>query len=146
MVRNENIRFLIKPEYFVTFAFTLLILPFKWVVAWIASCAFHEICHYTAIRLSGCKIFCIEIGAEGIVIDTEFHNNIQELICALSGPVGGFLLILMGKWFPRLAICGFFQSAYNLLPIYPLDGGRAVRCILQQLFPAPLPVPFSFCF
>ena len=59
----------------------------------------------------------------------------EECLCALAGPVGGFLLLSMCRIYPELAVWGMFQSIYNLLPVYPLDGGRAVRCIALILFP-----------
>ncbi len=134
---TASLRFLIKPDYFLALALALLILPLKWVLAWIAASGFHELCHYLAIQMCGCKTFRIQISIKGVEMEAEFTDSIKELICALAGPVGGFLLILTGKWFPRFAICGFFQSIYNLIPIYPMDGGRAVHCILQYFVPAP---------
>ncbi|MBR4109852.1 MAG: M50 family metallopeptidase [Oscillospiraceae bacterium] len=125
----------IKTEYFIILALALLIIPFWWIMAWIIASVFHEICHYAALRLSGCRIFRVNIGPNGTVMDTDLSGDHKEILCALAGPVGGLLLILIGRWFPRVAICGLFQSAYNLIPIYPLDGGRVVQCVLHKLFP-----------
>lgn len=133
-------RITIKTEYYILLALALLIIPFWWIIAWIIASAFHELCHFTALRLSGYSIFRINIGPNGTVMDTDLCGNNREILCALAGPVGGLLLILIGKWFPRVAICGLFQSAYNLIPIYPLDGGRAVRGVLNKLFSESLAV------
>ncbi len=55
----------------------------------------------------------------------------KSVICILSGPMGSLLLFLFVRWIPRIAFCGLLQGIYNLLPIYPLDGGRVVRCMLD---------------
>ena len=55
-----------------------------------------------------------------------------ELLSALAGPAGGFMLFALHPVLPRLATAGLVQSVYNLLPVYPLDGGRIFRCILEM--------------
>ena len=59
----------------------------------------------------------------------------KELFCALAGPLGSLSLILVGRLFPRIALCGAFHGLYNLLPLYPLDGGRALHCGVRLLLP-----------
>ena len=75
----------------------------------------------------------LRICAGGAVMDASPMSTVRELFCVLAGPIGGMLLSLFFRWIPRVAICAVFQSAFNLLPIYPLDGGRAVGCILELL-------------
>ena len=52
-----------------------------------------------------------------------------ELVCVLAGPAASLLLLLLVRPFPRLALCGFVQGVYNLLPLGRLDGARAVACL-----------------
>ncbi len=109
-------------------ALMLLQLPIQWVAAVMAAAAVHEICHGLAVVLCGGNVRRISLGTRGARMDVDILSPGKELLCALAGPVGSLLLLLVSKWFPRLAICGAFHGIYNLLPVYPLDGGRALRC------------------
>ena len=62
-------------------------------------------------------------------------SPVRELLAAAAGPVGSLSLMLMGRFFPRLALCGLVQGLFNLLPIYPLDGGRILRRALELALP-----------
>ena len=45
------------------------------------------------------------------------------------------MLFLLSGRLPRLALCALIHSAYNLIPIYPMDGGRVVENLLLLLLP-----------
>ena len=122
----------VKPELLLALAFLLLLLPLQWIIAWFAAVAVHEACHFWALRLCGNRIFRVELKLSGAYMETEALSKGKGFMCALAGPIGGLLLLLLAPLFPRLAICGLFQSCYNLLPIFPLDGGRALRCLFQD--------------
>ncbi len=114
----------------------ILTLPLKWLIAAIAAAVFHELCHYMAIILLGGHAVALRFQGSAIQMDVLQLSRGRELLCALAGPMGGFLLLFLLPYCPRLAFCGCMQSVYNLLPIYPQDGGRAVRCLAFLLLPA----------
>lgn len=116
-------------------ALALLLLPLNWLVAAILAASFHELCHYLALRICGVRMFGLRIGSGGALMETESMDARRELICALSGPAGSILLLSVVRWMPELAICAGIQGLFNLLPLYPLDGGRAVRSLLTLLWP-----------
>ncbi len=127
--------FSFRGEIFLLLALMLLILPLQWVCAFFTAALWHEVCHWAAVYLCGSQINRISISPGGAVMDTPPLSSVRELICTLAGPMGGFLLLFLRQSFPRLALCGAVHSLYNLLPLLPLDGGRAFRTIMQILFP-----------
>lgn len=117
----------VTPEAYLTLAVVLLVLPFNWIVPWFAAAAVHELLHCLTVILTGGKIHGIRVDKHGAQITTSPLSNGQTILCALSGPAGGMLLTLFSHWYPRLAVCGFVQAAFNLLPIRPLDGWQALH-------------------
>lgn len=100
---------------------------------WFLASAFvHELGHIVMIRLCRGNIEKIILGAFGAVIQVGYLDYRSELRCALSGPAAGVLFsLLMLRLWPQAAIISFLLSAANLLPIYPLDGGRILRACLM---------------
>lgn len=115
-------------------ALMLMVLPVSWVLSMIVAAAFHEFCHFAAIRICGKGSKKINLQFSGAKIDMPNLSSRQELICALAGPVGSLFLVILIRWFPKIAICGVAQGLYNLLPAYPMDGGRALRCCCSMAF------------
>lgn len=111
----------------------LLIVPLKWVIAVVLATLFHEFCHAFAIICSGGSVLCVDVGYFGIHMTVEPMHPAQELICAAAGPVGSLILVFLSPCFQELALCGFCHGVYNLLPLFPMDGGRCLRSILHLI-------------
>ena len=118
----------------IALALGLLVLPIWWIFAAVMAALWHEFCHYFALRISGGRALGLRAGLRGAVMEVGFSGPGQEIICALAGPLGSLCLLCLAKWLPRTAICAGFHGLYNLMPIYPLDGGRIVRCLTERLF------------
>src|SRR3954452_24444670 len=101
----------------------------------------HEMVHAIQLRREGMKatapVFIPFLGAY-IGMKEMPKNAAVEARVGLAGPVLGSLgclvpLALYGvtgnNLFRALAFIGFFLNLFNLLPIVPLDGGRAMAAI-----------------
>lgn len=110
--------------------------PMQSFTPFLLSAAFHELGHLLALRLCGAEIKMIRLRAFGTQIVTLPIAYRKEYIVAAAGPLSNFLLLLFSaKKLPLLALVNFGLLFYNLLPIYPLDGGRMLRASLSMLFP-----------
>lgn len=116
-------------------ALALLVLPLNWLAAAVAAALIHECFHYAALMLCGAEVYGVAIISRGILLETEGLSPGKEAVCALAGPGGSLLLLLLWRLWPELALWGGVQGLYNLLPVYPMDGGRAVKGILTILCP-----------
>jgi Zn-dependent protease len=139
---------LFKLKVFTTFGSMLVSLAayalfFGWqfAVGFIALLFIHEMGHAAVMRLQGIKtspiVFVPFMGA--VIGMREMPKNAYaEAQMALGGPILGSLgaLAVLGLWqitgnplFVALAYFGFFLNLFNLLPVSPLDGGRAMAAI-----------------
>ena len=120
----------------------LLLLPVKLVLCWIISAIIHELSHILFIYFCGGGIRSISVRATGAVIETDIPDGKKVALCAIAGPIGGFLILFFRKMFPVLAVCAAVQSVFNLLPIYPMDGGRVFSYLLTMI-PDPVVVKWT---
>ena len=126
-------RVCIDPWFYLFAAAAVMLLPIRWMLGSISAALFHELCHIAAIIAVDGKVKGILVRPTGAVILIAPMSNLKELVCAAAGPTGSFLLLAAGRWFPEIAICGLVQGTFNLLPIYPLDGGRMVMCVFSAI-------------
>lgn len=113
----------------------LLLLPLNWLLAAATAACIHEAAHLAAVRLLGGRIRQIRLEPFGAVIEAEGIGGPQEALCALAGPLGSLLLVLVIHRVPLLGLCGLIQGVFNLLPVYPMDGGRTVLRLLEAVIP-----------
>lgn len=116
-------------------AFLLLVLPVRWVFGFFIAAAVHELCHIGMLHIFRKNPLQLWVSPGGMKMDVPELSPVQEFFCTLAGPIGGLLLLSLGRWYPELALCAGVQSCYNLLPLYPLDGGRILRALANLLIP-----------
>lgn len=112
-------------------AILLFLLPLRWLVAALLAACIHELGHYIAVCLCGGNIQSIRLGVSGAEMRASGLTGWQEILCLLAGPLAGLLPLLLCKILPTLALCGLIQTLYNLIPIYPLDGGKILHSLIR---------------
>lgn len=129
----SELRLWVDPGAMLILALVVLLVPLRWLLAWVLSVSVHELGHLLAVKLLGIPVYRVIFGASGARIETAPMDPGQELLCALAGPLAGLGLIFLGRWLPVTAICAFFHTLVNCLPFGNLDGGRVLRCILRKI-------------
>jgi len=136
----------------------MLFVPLTWVVSIFVAILIHELSHVRTAKKLGYKtdyVF-IDIFHGGALIDSSYtRNNKDNLLIALAGPMSNLFLALGTFLITTLfvsvnpevniesPVTGFLAEftginvilfVFNLLPIYPLDGGRISKSIFRMIF------------
>lgn len=123
----------IEAGFWIVLGLMVLLFPVRFLLGVLLAALLHEAGHILALRLTGGRVLSVQLHAFGARIEAVPMEPCRAAICALAGPAAGALAMLAWRWFPELALAGLLQTAFNLLPINPLDGWQAVRNICCKL-------------
>jgi len=95
-------------------------------------CILHEMAHIVVGMILNLKLEKIEIMPFGLSV--SFHKNsdnkIKEIFVALAGPLMSLALAVLCIRI-EFVYSNIIILIFNLIPIYPLDGGRIIKGILH---------------
>lgn len=132
----------VTPGFFALLGVALLISPVEVTAAVLSAAALHECGHLAALALYRVPVEGLRLGAMGAVIHAPGARRLsygRELAVTLAGPgvnllcapLLGMLSVRLGwAWGYLFAGAHTVLGVYNLLPISPLDGGRALYLLL----------------
>lgn len=96
----------------------------------LSAAALHELGHLTALKLLGGRVTALRLSVFGaeMRVDGAGLSYGKELAAVLAGPLTNLLAGLVLAWCgcPAAAGAHLVLCAFNLLPVRPLDGGRAL--------------------
>ena len=133
----------VSPYFYLFLPAAFLLLPLRWIFAWSLAVAVHELGHYLALRLCRVPVQGMEITPFGVRMHTGSLTDREAMVCSFSGPLFGFLLTAFSRFLPYTALCAFLQALFNLLPIYPLDGGRVLFLAWEGITRKPVPQKYE---
>ncbi len=94
----------------------------------IAFSLLHEIGHLLALFTFGVRPYSIELSFYGVGLKYEnYLSKIKEFTVIICGPAVNLILFLIFR-----DEVNFLLFIINVLPIYPLDGGRLVKLFLPK--------------
>lgn len=133
-------------ELSVWFFILFLFAPISWVIAIFFSVLIHELAHAYIADRKGWKVYGIRVDlfTGSASVDTNIPEK-DSIPVVAAGPLSNLILALIsfplfvvfgptspiaGKFLLDLYIVNLFMFLFNILPIYPMDGGRLLKDIL----------------
>lgn len=120
----------ISPMGLIFWSFLFFMLPEREVAALLVPLAVHEAGHLLCMKIMGFEIYSLSLGMTGLRIDYGQQGRAgMEAAAAAAGPAAGLGLWLLCSMVGAELMAGvsLILSIFNMLPIYPLDGGRLCR-------------------
>lgn len=153
MVSDALLQFITKvrinPLFWLIIGLSILTGHFREIILLFLVVFVHEMGHYIGAHLFQWRVKKIELFPFGGVAEVEEHGNRpfrEEIIVTLLGPLqhvwmvaAAYLIYHLGwwelegyKWFVKMNIS---LLVFNMLPVWPLDGGKLVFTAASSIFP-----------
>ena len=126
----------VRPGAVVLLSGLYFLLPLRWCARLALTVTVHELGHVAALILCGAEVCGLRMEGCGLVLRcTPTEGALRTVTAALAGPAAGagLFCILRGLGYIACAELSLLFSCVNLLPVLPLDGGRALYAALSAL-------------
>ncbi len=137
-------KFKISPSFFLLVLFCVLTNRIVLIFNYILALLLHELAHLFVATNCGYSLKLIKLDLFGLSVElNERIDDKDSFKINIAGPCFNLLLCLICVsfyWFvPRsffylnqFCFCNLILAVFNLLPIYPLDGGKIFRGIIKS--------------
>ncbi|MGG1575321.1 M50 family metallopeptidase [Fictibacillus sp. NRS-1165] len=139
----------INPLFWMIIGLSIITGHFREIIWLFLAVFIHEMGHYAGAHLFQWRVKKIELFPFGGVAEVEEHGNRpfrEEVIVTLLGPVqhlwlmlAAFFIFQLGwwnpgdyEWFIKMNVT---LLVFNLLPVWPLDGGKLMFAAAASIFP-----------
>ena len=143
--RSQSKRVVVHPLFVLFLLFCFLFGKEELVLIYTLNAVIHEAGHFIVARRIGYDFLQLRLMPYGAELFGENDQFLEydEVKIAIAGPLTNFLLcmFIVASWwiFPSgydfsmdLCVASLVLGVFNLIPAYPLDGGRILVCVLSQ--------------
>lgn len=133
-------------ELSIWFFLLFLWLPISWVIAIFGSVLIHELAHAYIANRKGWQVYGIRVDlfTGSASVDTNIPEK-DAIPVVAAGPLSNLILATLcipiymvfsdtspvaGQFITDLFVVNIFMFIFNILPIYPMDGGRILKDFL----------------
>jgi stage IV sporulation protein FB len=141
----KHVKFTISPLFLLFGAFLFYFNFGSLFAAYVLTIILHELGHAYVAKKLGYQLNSIKLMPYGteLSVKTQINNFKDDLLISLAGPFVNLVLIILtlALWwlFPTIYIytelffiANLISLLFNLLPVFPLDGGRVVLNLLSR--------------
>ena len=140
-------KYKIHPLFVLYLIFLIFIGQYESLLVYFFVVCIHEFAHSSVAKKLGYKLEKLTLMPYGVCLNynTNFFSPNDEILIAISGPFVNFFLSILcfASWWIYPILMPYFQLfcyanivlfVFNLLPCYPLDGGRVLSAIITKKF------------
>lgn len=140
----ERLKIKIHPLFII---YVFICIYFNWInliFYYIVVMFLHEFAHYFVAKQLGYSVNGMLLSIYGLGLQTNnAYKRRDEILISVAGPIMNVILIVLTVFFwwisPSLyfftydfVVCNMLIMLFNLIPLYPLDGGRVMVCMFPE--------------
>lgn len=153
---KDKIKFFIHPSFILLFLWFIIFLSFYDFLMFVGVVLTHELGHALQAKRLGYKLDSFFIAPYGVKLNykDKCFDSKDEIKIALAGPMVNLVLAILAVslwwiapvtyvYLDEFVLQSIMLCLVNLLPCYPLDGGRIFVCLMSGKMPRKKAVKIS---
>lgn len=131
-------------SFWLMLAFCLATKQFLIVVNYLSALLIHEISHLIVASRRGYNLKMLRIDMFGLSVELqEKINDSDTFAINIAGPLINLVIVVMCMalywlvpasytYLSTFCVCNFVLAIFNLIPVYPLDGGKILKSMIKN--------------